>query len=109
MPRVRSETKHFQAELRLREWINTLTPGDVLPVVCDLTERFNSSHGTIIRALTALADEGLIVRPLGKKRYLIAELPADDIRNGFCAAAGAEVKNRVFHCLFPFLFLYANF
>ncbi len=73
MPRVRSETKHFQAELRLREWINTLTPGDVLPVVCDLTERFNSSHGTIIRALTALADEGLIVRPLGKKRYLIAE------------------------------------
>ena len=73
MPRVRSETKHFQAELRLREWINTLTPGDVLPVVSDLTVRFNSSHGTIIRALTALADEGLIVRPLGKKRYLIAE------------------------------------
>lgn len=73
MPRVRSETKHFQAELRLREWINTLTPGDVLPGVSDLTVRFNSSHGTIIRALTALADEGLIVRPLGKKRYLIAE------------------------------------
>lgn len=73
MPRVRSETKHYQAEVQLREWINTLTPGEVLPVISELTVRFGASHGTIIRALTALADEGLIVRPLGKKRYLIAE------------------------------------
>ena len=35
----------------------------------------------------------------------IAQLLADDVRDGFCSAAGAEVKNRVFHCLFPFLFL----
>lgn len=73
MPRVRSETKHYQAELQLREWINTLKPGEVLPVISELMVRFGTSHGTIIRALTALAAEGLIVRPLGKKRYLIAE------------------------------------
>ena len=35
----------------------------------------------------------------------VTQLLADDVRDGFCSAAGAEVKNRVFHCLFPFLFL----
>ena len=38
----------------------------------------------------------------------VAQLLADDVRNGFCSAAGAEVKNRVFHCLFPFLFPFTS-
>ena len=38
----------------------------------------------------------------------VAQLLADDVRDGFCSAAGAEVKNRVFHCLFPFLFSFTS-
>ena len=73
MPRVLNETKHFQAAVQLREWINTLAPGEILPVVSELMTRFNLSHGTAMRALTALANEEIIIRPLGRKRYQVAE------------------------------------
>ncbi|MEI3038247.1 MAG: substrate-binding domain-containing protein [Victivallales bacterium] len=73
MPRQLNKTKHFQAAVHLREWINTLSPGEILPVVSELTVRFGVSHGTAMRALASLAAEGIIVRPLGRKRYRIAE------------------------------------
>lgn len=73
MPRVLNETKHFQTAIQLREWINTLAPGEILPVVSELMTRFDVSHGTAMRALAVLADEGIIIRPLGRKRYQIAE------------------------------------
>ncbi len=45
-----------------------------------------------------------IMAPMLVELLRVAQLLADDVRDGFCSAAGAEVKNRVFHCLFPFLF-----
>ncbi len=74
MPRVLTETKHYQAALRLRDYVNTLTPGEILPVTKDLSERLEASHGTVIQALKTLAGEGVITREFGKQRYLVAEM-----------------------------------
>lgn len=73
MPRVLTETKHFQAAAQIRELANTLPPGESLPVASELMETLDISHGTAMRALKVLADEGVIVRPLGRQRYRIAE------------------------------------
>ncbi len=73
MPRVLHETKHFQATARIRALANVLEPGENLPVASDLMKQLEISHGTTIRALKVLADEGVIVRALGKQRYHIAE------------------------------------
>lgn len=73
MPKLLTETKHFQAASQIRELVNTLSPGEVLPVASELMETLNISHGTAMRALKVLADEGVIVRPMGKLRYRIAE------------------------------------
>ena len=73
MPRVLTETKHYQAAAQIRELVNTLSPGESLPVASELMETLDISHGTAMRALKVLADEGLIVRPLGRQRYRIAE------------------------------------
>ncbi len=73
MPRVLTETKHYQTALRLRDYINTLAPGDVLPVTKVLTEQLDASHGTVIQALKTLAAEGAITREFGKQRYQVAE------------------------------------
>ena len=68
MPKLLTETKHFQAASQIRELVNTLSPGEVLPVASELMETLNISHGTAMRALKVLADEGVIVRPMGKLR-----------------------------------------
>ncbi len=73
MPKVLNETKHFQAAVRIRELVNTLKAGESLPVAGDLVGALNISHGTAMRALKVLADEGIIFRPLGKQRYRIAD------------------------------------
>ena len=56
MPKLLTETKHFQAASQIRELVNTLSPGEVLPVASELMETLNISHGTAMRALKVLAD-----------------------------------------------------
>ncbi len=73
MPRVLTETKHFQAAGKIRELINRMAPGEVLPVVSELVVKLELSHGTTIRALKVLADEGVIYRPFGRQRYVIPD------------------------------------
>ncbi len=73
MPKVLTETKHFQAAAGIRALINTMAPGESLPVASELTRSFDLSHGTVMRALKVLADEGVIYRPMGRQRYLISE------------------------------------
>lgn len=73
MPRVLTETKHYQAAFRLREYVHTLPPGEILPVTKLLAERLEASHGTVIQALKTLAGEGVITREFGKQRYRVAE------------------------------------
>ena len=60
---VLTQTKHYQTTAQLREFILGLEAGDTVPVVSELTEILQCSHGTAIRALKALSDEGLITRP----------------------------------------------
>ncbi|MFA6815659.1 MAG: substrate-binding domain-containing protein [Lentisphaeria bacterium] len=74
MPKILTETKHYQAAVQLRNYINTLTPGDVLPITKVLIAKFGFSHGTIIQALKTLAGEKLITRKFGKQRYLVASI-----------------------------------
>ena len=73
MPIVLTQTKHFQTTAQLREFILGLEAGDTVPVVSELTEILQCSHGTAIRALKALSDEGLITRPPRKQRYIVAK------------------------------------
>jgi len=73
MPKVLNETKHYQAAARIRALANRLNSGESLPVADELMTTLDISHGTAIRALKVLADEGLIYRPMGKQRYLISD------------------------------------
>ncbi len=73
MPRVLTETKHYQAASRLREYVNTLPAGEKLPVTRVLMEQLETSHGTVIQALKTLAGEGLICRQFGKQRFFVAD------------------------------------
>lgn len=73
MPRVLTETKHYQTASLLRDFVNSLPAGERLPVASDLMEKLNASHGTVIQALKTLSAEGLIFRRFGKQRYFVAE------------------------------------
>ncbi|MBQ9777005.1 MAG: substrate-binding domain-containing protein [Lentisphaeria bacterium] len=73
MPIILTQTKHYQTTMQLREFILGLEAGDTVPVVSELTEILQCSHGTAIRALKALSDEGLINRPPRKQRYIVAK------------------------------------
>ena len=72
MPIVLTQTKHYQTTAQLREYILGLPAGDTVPVVSELIAMLGCSHGTAIRALKALSDEGLISRPPRKQRYIVA-------------------------------------
>lgn len=73
MPRVLTETKHYQTATLLRQFVNTLPVGERLPVTSELMEMLNASHGTVIQALKTLSSEGVIQRQFGKQRYFVAE------------------------------------
>lgn len=49
----------------LRPEIETLSPGEQVPSVSAIAERFKVSRNTAIRALRLLKDEGLIVTEQG--------------------------------------------
>ena len=73
MPKVTSLTKHFQVALALRARVKQMLPGQELPTVRELQDDFNVSQGTIVKALANLRAEGVIERPAGKKRLIVAE------------------------------------
>lgn len=52
-----------------------MKPGDPLPTVLELRREFGASQATIERALDRLRGEGLIVRPPGQLRPVVAEAP----------------------------------
>ncbi len=73
MPQVLSKTKHFHITKILRQQIKTLEPGDFLPTVSELKQQFGASQTTLDRALGILRREGLIKRPMGKQRMVVAD------------------------------------
>lgn len=73
MPRILTETKHYQTASQLRQFVNTLPAGERLPVTSELMAMLKASHGTVIQALKTLSSEGVIRRQFGKQRYFVAE------------------------------------
>ncbi|MFG0249410.1 MAG: substrate-binding domain-containing protein [Phycisphaeraceae bacterium JB051] len=76
MPKVLQQTKHYQVTRQLRRDINALDAHEYVPTAAELVSRYETSHATIIRALTNLRRDGVIYRPTGQKRYQVAEFTA---------------------------------
>ncbi len=67
-------TKHFQISRQLGEQIKYMAPGDLLPTVAELMREFDASQATITQALDRLRRQGVVERPLGRKRLIVAKL-----------------------------------
>jgi len=65
-------TKHFQISQMLGEQIKYMAPGDPLPTVASLMSEHAASQATITQALDRLRRQGLVERPLGRKRLVVA-------------------------------------
>ncbi len=76
MPKVLQQTKHFQITRQLRRDIKRLKAHEFVPTAAELVSRYDTSHATIIRALSNLRRNGVIYRPAGQKRYQVAEFTA---------------------------------
>ena len=81
MPKVTSLTKYFQVAQELRVKVRGMSPGRELPTVRELKEEFNVSQGTIVKAVSQLRAEGVLERPAGKKRLVVAEKHDHTVRN----------------------------
>ncbi len=75
MPKTLPATKHFKLAQTLRAQIRKMSPGDPLPTVLQLRERFSVSQATVDRALDRLRREGLITRPAGQLRPVVTDTP----------------------------------
>ena len=71
-----ANTKHYQVSRMLEEHIRFMSPGEVLPTVEKLKSKYKCSQVTITQALERLRDYGLVERPSGKKRLVVASLGA---------------------------------
>ncbi|MEJ0001466.1 MAG: substrate-binding domain-containing protein [Verrucomicrobiota bacterium] len=66
-------TKHFQISKLLADRIRYMPPGEAIPTMAELTSEFKASQATISLALTRLRNQGIIERPQGRKRLVVAE------------------------------------
>jgi DNA-binding LacI/PurR family transcriptional regulator len=71
--RTPEETRHSQVYRQLVKRLALAEPGSEFPTVAELKEEFDASQVTITQALRRLQQQGFIRRPLGKKRYVIAQ------------------------------------
>ena len=69
-------TKHFQVSKILANRIKFMPPGEPIPTMAELIAEFNASQSTISNALARLRSQGLVERPQGRKRLVVAEHPA---------------------------------
>lgn len=80
MPRRLVETKYFQLAQKLREQIRLIPPGEKLPTIDELRQQFQISRGTVDQVLERLQNDGLIHRPSGRQRYVVATIPDHAVR-----------------------------
>ncbi len=73
MPKPISDTKHFKITQELRVRFGGFAPRQVIPTVRELSEEMGVAQGTIVKVLGALREEGVIERPAGKMRLVVAE------------------------------------
>ena len=69
-----ANTKHFKVSKLLSEKIRFMLPGELLPTVMELQKQYKASQATITQAIDRLRDQGLVERPPGKKRLVIARV-----------------------------------
>lgn len=67
-----TQTKHFQVSRILTERITHMTAGELVPKVAELMQEFSASQATIMAALNRLRRQGIIERPLGRRRLIVA-------------------------------------
>jgi len=67
-----AKTKHYQISQLLGERVKFLAPGDPLPTVAELMSEYQVSQATISQALERLRKLGVIERPVGRKRLMVA-------------------------------------
>lgn len=68
------KTKHYQLAQQLCRDIRKMQPGSPLPTIEELKARFGASQVTIDKAILRLKREGLIRRPDGRKRLVVADV-----------------------------------
>lgn len=69
-----ANTKHFKVSKLLSEKIRFMLPGELLPTVMELQKQYKASQATITQAIDRLREQGLVERPPGKKRLVIAPI-----------------------------------
>ncbi len=67
------ETKHFKVSKSLNDRIRQMSPGELLPTIDDLKRKYRCSQATITQALDRLRIQGLVERPSGRKRLIVAQ------------------------------------
>lgn len=73
MPKALNQSRHFQLAQQLRRRVGAMQPGAALPTFAQLQDHYGASQATVERAVQRLRREGLIHRPAGRKRLVIAE------------------------------------
>lgn len=73
MARALLSTRHAQIHQRLLKRLSLSEINAPFPTVAELKEEFDASQVTITQALRRLQQQGLIRRPVGKKRYVVAQ------------------------------------
>lgn len=74
MPVQLTKTKHYRLAEELWQEIKEMPPGTPVPTVEELKQRFGASQVTIDKAILQLKHKGLIRRPDGRKRMVVADL-----------------------------------
>jgi DNA-binding LacI/PurR family transcriptional regulator len=69
-----ANTKHYKVSRMLEESIRFLPPGEMLPTIERLKIKYKCSQVTITQALERLRNYGVVERPSGKKRLVVAKL-----------------------------------
>ena len=73
MRKTRKATRHAELYARLVKRFSAGSPEDLVPTVAELKETYGVSQATVTSALRRLQQKGLIRRPPGRKRYVVAK------------------------------------
>jgi DNA-binding LacI/PurR family transcriptional regulator len=71
-----THTKHFKLSQTLGKAIHFMAPGELLPTVEELKQKYNVSQSTITQALERLREQGLVERPFGRRRLAVSRVGA---------------------------------
>lgn len=73
MARALQSTRHARIYQQLVQRLSLSEINEPFPTVAELKEEFGVSQVTVTQALRRLQQQGLIRRPVGKKRYVVAQ------------------------------------